>query len=183
MALKPWTLLGETTVSKTRIFDLVSRRFRRPRDGREDDFYALKTGSWANIAALTPRNEVVLVKQFRFGVEDFCLEFPGGIVDAGEDPGEAASRELTEETGYSGKNLQALGEVYPNPAIMNNRCYFFRMDAAELTHETSLDPNEDIEVVVAPLDEVIQWGADGRFSHALASVCLLRLLMSLGRVG
>ena len=183
MSLKPWKYLSETSIAKTRIFDLVSRRFSHPVLGREDDFYALKTGSWANIAALTPNDELVLVKQFRFGIQDFTLEFPGGIVDPGEDAGKAASRELTEETGFTGTNLQSLGEVYPNPAIMNNRCFFFRVDEAQLTDEINLDPNEDIEVVVATIDQVIEWGKEGKFSHALANVCLLRLLLSLGRAG
>ena len=42
--------------------------------------------SWANVVALTKRGEVVLVKQYRHGVEDVLWEFPGGVVEDGEDP-------------------------------------------------------------------------------------------------
>lgn len=169
-------------MAETRIFDLVARRFRHPVTEREDDFYAIKTKSWANIAALTPNQEVVLVRQFRFGVEDFSLEFPGGIVDPGEDPMTAAVRELQEETGYTGGDAVSLGSVYPNPAILNNTCFFFKVEGVEKTHELSLDQNEDIEVIVAPLEQVISWGREGKFTHALALNCLFKLLASLGRI-
>ncbi|MEM9160318.1 MAG: NUDIX hydrolase [Verrucomicrobiota bacterium] len=182
MAVSRWEFLGETPMVKTRIFDLVARRFRHPLSKREDDFFAIKTKSWANIAALTPDQRVVLVKQFRFGVEAFSLEFPGGIVDPGEDPKAAALRELREETGYTGGPAVSIGSSFPNPAIFNNTCHFFKVETVEKTHALSLDQNEDIEVIVAPLDEVIEWGRSGKFTHALALNCLFMLLSDLGRL-
>ena len=167
---------------ETRIFDLVSRRFRHPNSGKESDFYTVKTKSWANIAALTPENELVLVRQFRFGVEEFSLEFPGGIVDLGEDPVDAAVRELREETGYTGGSAKAIGKTFPNPAIFTNTCHFFKIENVEKTHSLDLDDNEDIEVVVAPLEEVVRWGREGRFTHALALNCLFLLMSDLGRI-
>ena len=179
MDLPRWENLGEEVLAETRIFDLVSRRFRHPVSQREDDFYSLKTKSWANIAALTPERELVLVRQFRFGVEEFSLEFPGGIVDAGEDPMAAAVRELREETGYTGKDVSAIGSAFPNPAIFNNSCYFFKIDEVRKTHALALDQNEDIEVIVAPFEQVVQWGKEGRFTHALALNCLFYLMADL----
>ena len=65
----------------------------------------------AVILALTPALEVVLVREFRPGVEEWLLELPGGHLDDGEAPLEAARRELLEETGYAAAELRAVGSM------------------------------------------------------------------------
>jgi 8-oxo-dGTP pyrophosphatase MutT (NUDIX family) len=75
---------------------------------------------WVNIVALTPEGEVVLVRQFRFGIETLSLEVPGGVIEAGEDPVAAGLRELREETGYVGERGRLIASIHPNPAIHPN---------------------------------------------------------------
>src|SRR5574339_440912 len=74
----------------------------------------LEFNSWANIFALTPREEVVLIQQYRHGVQEVLWEIPGGVVDDGEDPLEGAQRELLEETGYTAAQFIQVGTMYPN---------------------------------------------------------------------
>ena len=103
------------------IFDLDQVDFEPP-DGRPvQSFYVVEAPDWINVIPLTPDNEVLLLRQFRFGVDDFTLEIPGGICDPGEPPLEAAGRELREETGHAAGEIVELGWVHPNPAIQNNR--------------------------------------------------------------
>src|SRR4051812_34321422 len=91
-----------------------------PRTGTTKRFSLIDAVDWVNIIALTADEQVVLVRQYRVGIDALCLEIPGGMVDPGETPMEAAVRELREETGYSGGHWKQIGTIAPNPAIQNN---------------------------------------------------------------
>src|SRR3954464_2400409 len=152
-----WEKLGESTAVKTRVLDLLNVRYRHPVREVERDFVVIAAPDWCNIIALTPDGQLVLVRQFRYGTNDFSLEIPGGMIDPGEPPIDAAIRELREETGYVGTNVQVIGSVQPNPAIQNNRCHFVLIENAELRAPVGWDHDEEIEVQLAPVDEVINW--------------------------
>jgi 8-oxo-dGTP pyrophosphatase MutT (NUDIX family) len=66
------------------------------------DFYRLDFSTWVNIVAVTKKQEIVFIQQYRFGSGQIEVEIPGGAVEPGEDPLGAGIRELLEETGYSG---------------------------------------------------------------------------------
>ena len=99
-----WELLEDRLHAACRIFDVRRQLFRHPGDGREGNFFVLRTNDWVNVLALTCEEELVMVRQFRYGSRKLSLETPGGVAEKGEDPLEAGLRELREETGYSGKN-------------------------------------------------------------------------------
>lgn len=122
---------------------------------------------WINIIALTPENQIVMVKQYRFGTANFELEIPGGIIEEGEEPIEAGIRELQEETGYVGKNPQYLGYVDPNPAFQTNKCHTILVENCEKVSEQNLDPGEDIEVDVVSETKVNDHIDKGIIRHSL----------------
>lgn len=169
-----WETLEEKSVFACRIFDLVSRRLRHPSRGSEDDFYILKTSNWVNVIPVTPDYEVVLVRQYRFGIEDLSWEIPGGIMDAGEDPVEAGLRELREETGFVAQGSELLGNVAANPAIMDNRCHFVWAKSVRLETQTEWDEHEELEVGVFPLEEVYAMVHRGEIVHSLVVAALMR---------
>lgn len=80
---------------------MLKRKFIFP-DETEADYDILDIGTTASVVAFTKANKIVLIKIFRPGPEKVLAEIPGGFVDEGEKPEEAAKRELLEETGYSG---------------------------------------------------------------------------------
>ena len=168
-----WEKLSQTTQANTAVFDLRSARYRHPVRGTERDFVVVHAPDWVNVVALTPDHRLVLVKQFRFGVDTFSLEIPGGVMEAGEDPVAAGLRELREETGFTGKGPRLLGSVHPNPAIQSNRCHFVFVEEAVRTEALEWDENEEIEVAAVPVDEVLALARQGAITHGLVLNALL----------
>lgn len=150
--------------------------------GKPYKAYVFEFDSWANVVALTKNNEVVLVKQYRHGVQEVLLELPGGVVNDGENPLEGAKRELMEETGYSAGTIIEVGRIYPNPAIQQNTLYCYLATDVELTGVQHLDDAEEIEVHLVPLDELIEMARQGKFLHALNVAVLFQALAHLKRI-
>ncbi|MSU70086.1 MAG: NUDIX hydrolase [Opitutaceae bacterium] len=162
-----WEKQGRRELASTRVLDLHSVRFRHPVRGTERDFVVVDAPDWVNVIALTPGGHLVLVRQFRYGIDAFSLEIPGGVVERGEDPLVAGVRELREETGYVGASARLLGQVQPNPAIQSNRCHLVLVEAAVRSAATAWDHDEEIAVSTAPVETVFGWARDGRITHAL----------------
>ncbi len=162
-----WEKLGSTTVAQTRVLDLLRVRYRHPVRGTEQDFVVVAPSDWCNVLALTPDGRLVLVRQFRFGIDGFSLEIPGGVMEAGEDPIEAGLRELREETGFTGERARLLGSVNPNPAIQSNRCHFVLVEEVVQSAALEWDADEEIEVVTMPVEDVLAHSRAGGITHAL----------------
>ena len=111
------------------------------------EYYVLEYPNWVNIVALTDDNKIVLVKQYRHGVEESILEIPGGVIDEGEDSLTAAKRELLEETGYLFDSFEKLCDLFPNPATSNNITTTYLATGGKKVQEQELDSSEDIEVM------------------------------------
>ena len=170
-----WEVLDEESVAECRVFEVYREHCRHPVDGRESDFYTIGSRDWVNTLALTPKRELVMVQQYRFGTKELSWEIPGGIIDPGESPLEAGIRELREETGYEGENARILGHCSPNPAILRNRCHFAFIENAHVIHEQEWDENEEISVQTMPLDDVFEMARTMQLSHTLTMNALLYL--------
>lgn len=162
-----WEKRATTVVAKTRVLNLLGVRYRHPVRGTEKDFVVVAPSDWCNVLALTHDGRLVLVRQFRFGVDEFSLEIPGGVMEAGENPVEAGLRELREETGFTGTRARLLGSVHPNPAIQSNRCHFVLVEEAVQSAAFEWDPDEEIAVSTVPVDEVLTHARSGGITHAL----------------
>lgn len=162
-----WERLGQSVEAKTRVLDLLSVRYRHPVRGTEKNFVVVQPADWCNVLAVTPGGELVLVKQFRFGIDTFSLEIPGGVMEAGEDPIEAGLRELREETGFVGARARLLGSTHPNPAIQSNRCHFVLVEDAVQSEAVAWDADEEIAVTTVPADDVLTHARAGAITHAL----------------
>ncbi|MEQ1841935.1 MAG: NUDIX hydrolase [Verrucomicrobiales bacterium] len=162
-----WERLGATTVARTRVLDLLSVRYRHPARGTEKDFVVVAPSDWCNVLALTPDGRLVLVRQFRFGIDGFSLEIPGGVIETGEDPVEAGLRELREETGFTGAGARLLGSTHPNPAIQSNRCYFVLVEDAVQSADMAWDPDEELHCETVPVEQVLADARAGLITHAL----------------
>lgn len=142
--------------------------------------FTLELADWISVAAITDAGEFVLVRQYRHGVDAVTIETAGGLVDPGEEPASAAPRELLEETGYGAESLETLGWVHPNPALQANRCFLYLARGARRIAEPAGDEHESTEAVVMSADEVTAAMQDGRISHVIAVVTLMRALPMAG---
>ena len=168
-----WEKLGHSLLAKTRIFDLLSTRYRHPHRGTERDFIVLNAPDWVNVVAVTPDNQIVLVRQFRYGIDEFSLEVPGGVIEPNEDPVVAGLRELQEETGFTGGAAKLMGCVRPNPAIQSNRCFFVLVENAVKSQELAWDADEEIQVITVPVEEAFARARNGGIVHGLVLNALM----------
>lgn len=106
----------------------------------------------AVIIAQPSAREIVLVRQYRYAVGEELWELPAGMIETGEDPREAALRELEEETGYRAGSMHRLWSAYSSPGFCAERLHFFLAEDLKLG-EQRLDDVEEIEVRTWPLDE------------------------------
>jgi len=148
---------------------------KHPTEDRTLKRLVLESVDWINVVALTEDGQSVMVEQYRFGVGSCTLETPGGMVDSGETPLQAAQRELKEETGYSGGRWKSLGAVQPNPAIHSHLCHHFLAEGVTKNDSQDLGQGEAIAVHLYTIDQVRSAIVDGSLSHVLAISALSRV--------
>lgn len=106
------------------------------------------------IVPFTDDGQVILIRQYRFGVEEYLLEIPAGTLEPGEEIRAAAERELQEETGYWAETFIPLDGFYVLPGISNEYMHLFIARDLRPTQQM-LDADEIIEVVPMPLSEAL----------------------------
>jgi 8-oxo-dGTP pyrophosphatase MutT (NUDIX family) len=143
-----------------------------PNTGEFHPFYRIESPAWVNVVALTESDELVMVRQFRHGARALTLEIPGGLVDAGESPAEAAARELLEETGYRAGRLTSLGSINPNPALFSNRCHMLVAESCTAVGEIQNSATEETTVELLPLAALPDTLRSGGIDHALVVAAL-----------
>jgi ADP-ribose pyrophosphatase len=178
-----WTRLGRRELLRCPVFTVAERENEGP-GGRKGRFVVLEARDWAVVVPLVRRDgedRFLMVRQYRHGSGELSLEFPGGVVEAGEAPAAAAARELLEETGYEADSIRLAGSVSPNPAIMCNSFHVFLAEGLARSGETDFDEHEAIDSFLVPAREVRAAMGTGQYSHALMAAALFladRLLAS-----
>jgi 8-oxo-dGTP pyrophosphatase MutT (NUDIX family) len=178
-SVKPWSIVRENKEYSTPIFNLLKRELRLdlPDETLAGDFYILDAPAWINVMAFTPDDEIILVEQYRHGIQKPTLEIPGGMVDAGESPIDGAKRELLEETGYRSEKWDSLGKASANPAIMNNFTHMYVAKDCEFAGAENPDQHERIEVHKMPLNDFLSYVEDGTIHHAIVLAAVARFLL------
>jgi len=163
----PWVQDSESIRQDSRLFRQIVARRRSPHTGREHAFYRLQGPDWVNVVAFNRADELLVVEQFRHGIDAPTLEIPGGGCDPGEAPIQAAQRELREETGFVSAHWVPLGSCTPNPATQNNRCHTFLALDCDADGALELDPAEELQVWACPWPEWQERMRRGEIHHAL----------------
>lgn len=131
------------------------------------------------VLAVDGDGQVLLVRQYRKAPGQELVELPAGVMDPGEEPLEAALRELREETGFTAKQMTMLGSFFSAPGTMTERLYSF------LARDISYDPlpadeDERIELERMPFEDAVAAARQGRFEDAktLATLFLAALYLA-----
>ena len=178
--IKPWKLLESKSAIDSKWFPVRQDKCELPNGNVLDDYFVVNENNWVNVLAVTTDDEVILVKQYRHGIQKVVLEIVAGIIDS-EDGVEleaarvAAMRELEEETSYQvdEDKLIYLGYRHPNSARNSNKVYMFLATDLEKQTEQKLDMTEDIEVVKVPLTEFV----DMAFSEQLPTASQMPVIV------
>jgi 8-oxo-dGTP pyrophosphatase MutT (NUDIX family) len=179
--ISEWAILKRQQVADYKLFSLHKKQVRSPRTGEIREMLALQFPDWVLTLALTPQQEVVMIRQYRHGTEQVCLELPGGLVDPDDNsPQSSAQRELLEETGFAVTNIRLIGECYPQPAILNNRCFFYLAEGAVKAQRQDLDAGEDIEILTVPLKEIQAKIESNEIDHGMVLLAFFFFRMKKG---
>lgn len=136
------------------------------------EYYVLEYPTWINVIALTEDGKFVMVKQYRHGLGIVATELCAGVAEEGEEPIEAAKRELLEETGFGGGEWELNMVISANPGSQNNLSYSFIARGVKPMTTQHLDATEDIKVEILTEDEVWQMLVNDDMKQALMAAPL-----------
>jgi 8-oxo-dGTP pyrophosphatase MutT (NUDIX family) len=163
IAIEPWQVLDSKYSYRDRWLTVRSDTVRVPNGTILSPYHTIEFPEWVCAIALTPEREIVLIEEYRHGVERLSVELPCGTPDdENEDVLAATKRELLEETGYAAEEWHALGSSTANTARQNNRVHAFLALDARKVADQALDPGEVIRTHVVPWDKFVAYLADGR---------------------
>ncbi|MBW2399056.1 MAG: NUDIX hydrolase [Deltaproteobacteria bacterium] len=178
-----WRVLETEFLQDCKVFSVSRTRAESPRTGETHPFYRIDSSDWVNIIPITAAGELVMVRQYRHGLDGFTIETPGGMVDPGETPAAAAGRELLEETGYRAAEVVPLGGVNPNPALFGNLLHVFLGRDAVKVAEVRNESTEETHVELVPQVELAALIRDGQVNHALVIAALHLYDLSERKIG
>jgi ADP-ribose pyrophosphatase len=179
--LRPWRIVSSEYRIDTKFLRLRVDRVELPSGVVVDEYFVRESHGFCIIFALTPDDDVLLVRQYKHGARQIITELPAGMIDAGEPPASCAARELTEETGYTGSAPEFVRTFLADPTNATAHFHLFVVRDAVCTHSQQFDVTEDIEVRRAPVDEVRAMALDGRIAGASQVAAVLVSLNYLGR--
>jgi 8-oxo-dGTP pyrophosphatase MutT (NUDIX family) len=161
-----WDSVENEIVGEFSAFCVRRHLMRSPRTGDLHEFHVVDVPTCVQVIAFTADDRVILVEQFRQGVQRVSLEFPAGVVDDGEDPVTAAVRELEEETGYTAEHAELLGDFDSDPAIQSNTIKVIVARGCRADGERDQDDGEDVDVSIFASTEIYGLIDEGRIRHS-----------------
>jgi 8-oxo-dGTP pyrophosphatase MutT (NUDIX family) len=175
--MEPWTLLSERQVYRNKHWlTVIEQEVRLPNGQVIPDYIVTQVPDVAMIFPVTETGEVLLVEQYRQGIRANALDLPAGYLDAGEDPFDAARRELEEETGHTGGRWTPLGAYYYGESRHNGRFFYYLAEEVVPAGQINWDTTEELEVHRLPVEEVLRATWEGHIRSVPSILGIYRAL-------
>ena len=171
--------LIETKLESENIFDgnllhIKKDKVKLPNGGEAYREWVKHPGA-AAVIPLTDQGEIILVRQYRYPIDEVTLEIPAGKLDvSGEDPLECAKRELSEETGYTAQEYKFLSKLATSVGFSDEVIYIYAAKGLKAGTQHT-DEDEFINVVKVPLAEAVEMVLDGRINDGKSVTAILML--------
>lgn len=158
MQNKSWKTIKSEIFKQTPWTTFMHNEFEMP-NGKKGDYYFVHSKGSSIIIPVTSDNKVILIRQYRYLIDEESWEFPGGGVKDDQNYEDAALAELKEETGYIAKKIQYIGEFVPMNGVTDEKCKVFLatgLEKGEKRLEETEEGMEIAEVAISELEEMIK---------------------------
>lgn len=156
-SIQPWKTITSELVFNNQWCQVRQDEVELPNGKVIEDFFVNVRPDIVLVLAVTPQREIVFVRQYRHGVSEILLELPAGSFNSQSETSQrAAARELEEETGYVAEQMIHLATLYDNPVKDTNKVYLFLAEDAQPTGTQQLDVTEDVEIILIPVEKVLE---------------------------
>ncbi len=177
-----WKMLSSEYISNHQYFTARKDKCETPDGKIIDEYFVVELPGTVCGLALTEEGEVLMVRQYRYPIEETLIEIPGGFIDENETHEEAMRRELKEETGYEFSSFTEVGKIAANPGVLNNFTYLFLAQGGKKTSEQKLDKNEELEIELISLKELKKLFLENKIMQATHNSCVFYALRELGEL-
>ena len=142
-------------------------------DGKLADREIVEHPGGVGIVAITDKNEVILVRQFRKPIKKAIYEIPAGKLDLGEEHRICGMRELKEETGMTAERFEYLGYIYPSPGFIDEVTHIYFAEGLS-QGDAELDEDEFLDVIKMPLDDAVALVLENKIPDSKTQIALLK---------
>jgi ADP-ribose pyrophosphatase len=154
--MEKWQIASSKTLVRDKYLTIRVDTCIAPTGGTVDPYYVFEYGNWANCVVFDKNGDLIMIRQYRHGINDFVSEIvAGGLEKDDPSPEAGIRRELEEEIGYVGGSIYQTGISYPNPGSQTNKVYSFLAVGGECSKEPSHEVGESITIEKHSLGEVM----------------------------
>jgi ADP-ribose pyrophosphatase len=167
----PYQTLSSQIAFSCPYYKIRQDAFRTP-GGHEGQYYVIEVLGGVWIIPLTTRGEIVLIRQYRYPVKEWCWELPAGGIRTGQTAEEVARNELREEIGGTAQKIEFFANFHTCSSISNEQAHIFIATGVELG-AVAHEPTELLEVHPLPFEEVITMARTNQIHDARSALAIL----------